>query len=110
MSAQALQKLILATLEDYKAQDIVVIPLKGRAAFADALVIATGTSSRHVAGMADGLDDALRANHHPPIGMEGQDVSEWVCVDAGDIVIHLFQPETRQHYNLEKLWSFPAED
>lgn len=105
----ALQTLIINVLEDYKAQDIVIIPLKGRATFADALVIASGTSSRHVSSMADAIDGALREHHHAPLGMEGQEAAEWVCVDAGDIVVHLFQPDARQHYNLEKLWSFPAD-
>lgn len=104
-----LRALVTDTLEDHKAQDIVLIPLAGRASFADYLIIATGTSSRHISSMADKLDEQLRGNGHPIIGMEGQKEGEWVVVDAGDVVIHLFQAAQRQLYNLEKLWSFPPE-
>ncbi|PIZ31706.1 MAG: ribosome silencing factor [Alphaproteobacteria bacterium CG_4_10_14_0_8_um_filter_53_9] len=108
LTSEALHDLLLHTLEDYKAVDIVTIPLKGRATFADTLLIASGTSSRHVSSMADALSKVLHA-HGLPAKMEGQEGGEWVVVDAVDVVVHLFQPEARLLYNLEKLWSFPAE-
>ncbi len=96
-------------LDALKAQDIVLIPLEGKASFADWMVIATGTSSRHLASLADHAAETLAAYNVRLQGREGDGSSDWVCVDAGDIVIHLFLPDARNVYNLEKLWSFPAE-
>lgn len=104
-------KQVTAVLEDYKAQDIVVIPLAGQASFADYLVIASGTSSRHVSSMGQGLLGKL--GKAAVLGVEGLQDGEWVCVDMGNIVIHIFVPEKRVLYNLEKLWSHvftPAEN
>ena len=95
---------VRAVLEDYKALDLVVIPLAGQASFADYLVIATGTSSRHVASMGRALQDKLGKSAF--LGLEGLDDGEWVCADLGGIVVHLFLAEKRVLYNLEKLWSF----
>lgn len=108
-SLNHLLKLIESALDDHKAQDITIISMAGKASFADYMVIATGTSSRHVASMADQVHHALKPHLSYPIKVEGQQAGEWVCVDAGDIIIHLFQPIARQMYNLDKLWSFPPE-
>lgn len=99
--------MILDTLNDRKAEDIVSIPLKDKADFADAMVIASGTSSRHVAALAAHLAEALKASGQK-IHIEGLDACEWVLVDAGDVIVHLFKPETRAYYRLEKMWSVPA--
>ena len=93
---------VRAVLEDMKADKVVVIPLAGQASFADFLVIASGTSSRHVSSIGQALDKALGK---AVLGMEGLSEGEWVCADLGDIVVHVFVPDKRALYNLEKLWS-----
>lgn len=72
------------------------------------MVIASGTSARHVSALADNVIDALKGVGLSPIPVEGKDVAEWVLVDAGDVIVHLFHPEARERYNLEKMWSLPA--
>lgn len=101
---------ILSALEDAKAQNPVSIPLEGKTTFADYLVVATGTSTRHISSMVTNLTKALSAHKHPIYHAEGTDGTEWVCLDAGDVVIHLFTPAARTLYNLEKLWAstFPT--
>lgn len=98
----ALKDAVIAVLEDYKADNIVVLPLAGQASFADFMIVASGTSTRHVASMGGALDDRLGPH---VLGMEGRHEGEWVCVDMGAVVVHLFLPEKRGLYNLEKLWS-----
>jgi len=95
-------KRVIAVLEDYKALDVVVIPLAGKTSIADFMVVATGTSTRHVASMGQALDKALRSDM---VGIEGLRDGEWVCADMGDVVAHVFTAEKRALYNLEKLWS-----
>ncbi|HEX2859846.1 MAG TPA: ribosome silencing factor [Alphaproteobacteria bacterium] len=106
---------LVAALDALKAEDIVVIDLTQKAAFADLMIIASGNSTRHVASLADTAINTLAKLGHRPMGVEGnrrgtasQTSDGWVCVDAGDIVIHLFTPSSREHYRLEKLWSFPS--
>jgi ribosome-associated protein len=88
---------------------VVVIDLLGKSSITDYLVIATGTSSRHIASMAENLRQRIKAKDYPPPPVEGLGQSDWVLVDAGDVVVHLFRPEVRRHYNLEKMWggAFP---
>lgn len=95
-------KQVVEVLDDYKAQDVVVIPLLGKASFADFLVVASGGSSRHVSSMGGALEDRLGRE---VIGAEGLKDGEWVCMDMRAVVVHLFVPEKRALYNLEKLWS-----
>lgn len=102
---------IRAILDDAKAHDVTVIPLAGQASFADYLVIATGTSTRHVSSMGRALQEKVGKQHI--FGLEGLEDGEWVCADLGGIVVHIFVPEKRALYNLEKLWSHvftPAPD
>ena len=95
---------MVATLEDHKADDITVIDLRGRTSFADHMVIATGKSARQVGAMADFVARALKtAGQH--VQTEGEPQCDWVLVDGGDIIVHLFRPEVRAFYNLEKMWS-----
>jgi ribosome-associated protein len=101
-------KVIETALDDLKAQDISVINLSGKASFADYLVIATGTSARHVASLADNVAKNVLKHGFGVAKTEGDAGSEWVCLDVGDIVVHVFTPASRQLYQLEKLWSFPA--
>lgn len=100
-----LQALIVATLEDDKAEDIVTLDLAGRASFADRMVIATGLADRQIAAMATHLYQKLHeAGFRKPL-TEGATGTDWVLIDAGDIIVHLFKPEARTLYGLEKMWS-----
>ena len=99
------EELILTRLDDEKAQDIVFINLKYRSAFADGLIIASGRSHRHVGAMADHLLRALKEAGHGRARVEGLPACDWVLIDAGDVIVHLFRPEVRSFYNIEKIWS-----
>ncbi len=101
----SLLKIVMTQLEDAKAEDIISISLDGKTAIADNMVVATGRSNRHVGAIADQLVDKLKASGHHHIRVEGMDTCDWVLVDAVDVIIHLFRPEVRSFYNLEKLWS-----
>lgn len=92
-------------LEDKKALDVVLIQLENKSTIADAIIIATGTSQRHVLTLLDTVEDALRKAGADIIGIEGTENGQWVLVDTGDIVVHIFQEDARQLYRLEKLWS-----
>ena len=100
-----LLKLIVDSLEDNKAEEIVTIPLSGKSSIADHLVVATGRSTRQVASMALHLRDKIKASGRKTPAVEGLEQADWVLVDAGDIVAHLFRPEVRTLYNLEKMRS-----
>lgn len=101
---------VRAALEDLKAHNVVLIPLAGKASFADWLVVATGTSGRHLSSLADAAETALARADAAILGREGDAAdADWVCLDAADVVVHLFLPEARLLYNLEKLWAFPAD-
>lgn len=101
---------IVESLEDHKAQDVVVINLRGKSDIADYMVIATGQSGRQVSTMADRL--TLVVKKHGVVGAvpEGRGQSDWVLLDAGDVIIHLFRPEVREFYNLEKMWNVDLPD
>ena len=105
-----LQKLIVASLEDDKAEQVVAIDLAGRAAFADRMVIATGLADRQISAMATHLEEALHKAGVKRVLIEGAGGSEWVLIDAGDIIIHLFKPEARSLYALERMWSADLDD
>ena len=91
-------------LDQDKGEDIISIDLTGKTAIADYMIVVTGKSSRQVAGMAEKLRERLSAQGIKA-RLEGQDTGDWVIVDAGDVIVHLFRPEVREFYNLEKLWS-----
>lgn len=97
--------LVQKSLDDDKAQNIVVIDLVGKSSLTDFMVIATGTSTRHVAAMAEHLRDRIKAKGFATPPVEGLSQSDWVLIDAGDVVVHLFRAEVRRFYNLEKMWS-----
>ena len=109
-SAADLKAVAETSLDDDKAEDIVVIDLAGRAGFADYMIIATGRSDRHVGAMADHLIQNLKKAGLPSAPAEGMERCDWVLVDGGDVIVHLFKPEVRAFYNLEKLWSDGARD
>jgi ribosome-associated protein len=99
-----LRELVTSTLDDHKAEDIVVIDLKGKSSIADFMVIATGRSNRQVAAMADHIVSRLKELGIKGITPEGLRQRDWVLIDAGDVIVHLFRPEVRSFYNLEKMW------
>jgi ribosome-associated protein len=101
----ALLKLVLTSLDDDKAEDVSTISLAGKSSVADYLVIASGRSTRQVATMAQHLRDKIKASGRRVPSVEGLERADWVLVDAGDVVAHLFRPEVRSFYNLEKMWS-----
>ena len=100
-----LLKRILASLDDDKAENIVTIDLEGRTALCDAAVIASGRSSRHVGAMAEHLARRLKESGYGTRPVSGQAQGDWVLVDAGDVIVHLFRPEVRDYYDLEGMWS-----
>jgi ribosome-associated protein len=101
---KAVLSLVERTLDDGKAEDVVVIDLTGKSSIADYMVIATGRSARQVAALAEHLREALDATGLKRLSIEGEKQADWVLIDAGDIIVHLFRPEVRAFYNLEKMW------
>ena len=101
----AVEDLILSRLDDDKAQDVVFIDLKGKSPVADGLIVASGRSQRHVGAMADHLLRALKDAGFGKCRVEGMPSADWVLIDAGDVIVHLFRPEVRSFYNIEKIWS-----
>lgn len=97
--------MVTAQLDDAKAEAISTIDLAGKGAIADFMVVASGRSSRHVGAIADQLVEKLKGAGYRDLRVEGMPQCDWVLVDAGDVVVHLFRPEVRSFYNLEKLWS-----
>ncbi|MFP5448655.1 MAG: ribosome silencing factor [Alphaproteobacteria bacterium] len=105
---EALEQLILSRLDEDQAQDVVVIDLTGKSAVADGLIVASGRSQRHVGAIADHLLRALKEHGYGRARVEGMPHCDWVLIDTGDIIIHLFRPEVRSFYNIEKIWSLDA--
>jgi len=105
-SAAALHALVLQSLDDDQAQETISIPLEGKSSIADHMVIASGRSSRQVAAMAQHLAERIKAGTGRSARIEGLPVADWVLVDAGDVIVHLFRPEVRSFYNLERMWGF----
>ena len=101
-----LVEVIERSLDDDKAEDPVVIDLSGKSSIADFMVIASGRSARQVGSMADHLQQKLKAAGVGRLSVEGLQRSDWVLIDAGDVIIHLFRPEVRSFYNLERMWAF----
>jgi ribosome-associated protein len=101
----SLESLILSRLEDDKAQDVVLIDLKGKSPVADSMIIASGRSHRHVGAIADHLLRALKDAGLGKAKVEGMPHCDWVLIDAGDVIVHVFRPEVRAFYNIEKIWS-----
>ncbi len=104
--AEALHDLVLRSLDDDKAVEIVSIPLNGKSNIADYMVIAGGRSTRQVAAMAQKLAERIKQELGRNVRIEGLPVADWVLIDAGDVVVHLFRPEVRTFYNLERMWAF----
>jgi ribosome-associated protein len=100
---------ILQSLDDDKAEDVVTINLRGKSEMADHMVIASGRSTRQVSAIAEKLMDRLKADFQIYCKVEGKDQGDWVLIDAGDAIIHVFRPEVREFYQLEKMWMTPGE-
>lgn len=105
MQGQALQDFVIDKIDDLKGQDIVALDVRGKSSITDCMIICTGTSSRHVASIADHVVQASRAAGMIPFGVEGEQTADWVVVDLGDVMVHVMQEESRHLYELEKLWS-----
>ena len=102
----ALLALVLKQLDDDQAQDVVSIDLEGKSSIADHMVVASGRSTRQVASMAQKLAETVKKNGFGPVRLEGLPAADWVLIDAGDVVVHIFRPEVRSFYNLERMWAF----
>ncbi|MHB1566506.1 MAG: ribosome silencing factor [Acidiferrobacter sp.] len=96
---------VISILEDTKAEDVVVLDVRTLTDIADTMIVASGTSTRHVSSVARRLDDKMREHGDRPQGIEGMEVGEWALVDLGDVIVHVMHPKIRAFYALEKLWS-----
>ncbi len=104
--AAALHDLVLRSLDDDQAVDVVSIPLQGKSSIADHMVIASGRSTRQVASMAQKLTERIKQELGRNVRIEGLPIADWVLIDADDVIVHLFRPEVRSFYNLERMWAF----
>jgi ribosome-associated protein len=104
--ADALHNLVLRSLDDDQAVDVVTIPLQGKSSIADHMVIASGRSTRQVASMAQKLSQRIKQELGRNVRVEGLPIADWVLIDADDVIVHLFRPEVRTFYNLERMWAF----
>ena len=102
----ALHRLVMASLDDDQAVETVSIPLAGKSSIADFMVVASGRSTRQVASMAAKLAEKIKAEFGRSPRVEGLPTADWVLIDAGDVIVHLFRPEVRSFYNLERMWAF----
>lgn len=105
----ALHDLVLRSLDDDQAQEVVTIPLVGKSNIADHMVIASGRSTRQVASMAQKLMERIKQELGRSVRIEGLPIADWVLIDAEDVIIHLFRPEVRSFYNLERMWAFESD-
>jgi len=103
---EALHDLVLRSLDDDQAQEVVSIPLSGKSSIADHMVIASGRSTRQVASMAQKLTERIKRELGRNVRIEGLPIADWVLIDAEDVIVHLFRPEVRSFYNLERMWAF----
>jgi ribosome-associated protein len=105
---ERLLEIVLAALADLKGVDVRVLDVREQTSITDRMVIASGTSSRHVKALADNVALKAKQAGYPPLGVEGEQGAEWVLIDLGDVVVHVMLPATREFYALEKLWSIGA--
>ena len=106
LQVEATKKMALKALDNLKAENVVLLDVHVQSSFTDYMIFASGSSRRHVSAIAESVVEAAKAAGSPAIGIVGEDIGEWVLVDLGDIVVHVMQPQVRQFYDLEKLWSF----
>ena len=110
MQAKELKNLVIQAIDDLKGESIVEIDVMGKTSVTDMMVIASGTSSRHVKSIANNVANEAKKAGVEPLGVEGEMQAEWVLVDLGDVVVHIMQPHIREFYDLEKLWSFDSSE
>lgn len=110
MQAEALRDLVIDVLEDMKAKDITTIDVKGRSSVTDIMVIASGTSSRHVKSLAESVIFQAKTAGESPLGAEGINEGEWALVDLNEVVVHIMLPKVRDFYQLERLWSMETQE
>lgn len=108
--AADLLDLVVHTLEEHKARDVTVLDVRGKTGITDYMVVASGSSDRHVKALADHVLEKAKERGLLPIGTEGQEASEWVLVDLGDVIVHTMKQQTRELYQLEKLWGKDFDD
>jgi ribosome-associated protein len=97
--------MILSRLDDMKAEETVTIDLRGKSAFSDFMIVTSGRANRHVGAIAENVEKALKENGITKIHVEGLPNCDWVLIDSGDVIVHVFRPEVREFYNLERLWT-----
>jgi len=104
---KAVSDFIQQVLDENSAQDVIEIDIRGKSSVADYMIVASGRSNRHVSALSDYVQRALKEEEFKNLGIEGQEAGDWVLIDAGDVILHIFRPEVRLFYNLEKIWSVP---
>ena len=104
LHVEATKKLVLQALDALKAENIVTLDVSQQASFTDYMIFASGSSRRHVSAIAESVVEAAKASGNPALGIEGEDIGEWILVDLGDVVVHIMLPDVRLYYELEKLW------
>lgn len=109
MDPEEITQLVLSTLDDYKALNIVTIDVRKLTSIADTMIICSGTSTRHIKTIAEQVVKRAKENGVMPLGVEGEDAAEWILVDLSDVIVHIMQPPIREFYSLEKLWSTAEE-
>lgn len=108
MQLEQLKDLVVETLDDMKARDVTIMDVRGKTAITDYMIVASGTSDRHVKAIAETVAYRAKEAGEPPLGSEGVDGGEWALVDLNGVVVHVMLPKVRDFYNLERLWSAPA--
>jgi len=104
LQVEATKKMALEALENLKAENVVLLDVRAQSSFTDYMIFASGSSRRHVSAIAESVVEAAEAADSPAIGVEGEDIGEWILVDLGDVIIHIMLPDVRLYYDLEKLW------
>jgi ribosome-associated protein len=110
MEIDQLRELVRNALDDMKARDITELDVRGKSSVTDYMVIASGTSKRHVMSVAQEVLDKVKEAGLQPMGTEGQNSGDWILVDLGDVIVHVMMPDARSFYDLERLWQFDADD
>jgi ribosome-associated protein len=110
IKTEDLLKTVISSLDDNKAEDIISINLAGKSSIADFMVIASGRSQRQVAALADYAIKGMKEAGHKDIVVQGLEQADWVLIDAGDVIVHIFRPEVRSFYNLDKMWGTELEE
>lgn len=110
MQTEKLIELVSQVLEDMKAKDVTLLDVRGKSSITDFMMIASGTSSRHVVSTAQDVAEKVKKAGVQPMGVEGQQTGDWILVDLGDLVVHVMMPDARSFYDLERLWSMDTEE